>query len=374
MRSSLHALAAASLLFVASASAQDLLHYKFDGSCNDKVINFAAGATTGDGTITSTLTGAPATSWKAGVYGGALAGGVLSPTPAQVNYVDTGWNAGTITGSLSWACWLKMDPAAPTPSLTYLFGDGTNFRVFTGGGGFFLTAGWGGSNVNTVANIQTLARAAWVHLACVLDGTNLTGTYYINGVPEAPVTLSGGVNWTATTFYVGKNSTLSSPNIFDLDEFLLTHRALSANEVMALATTPRAADAPYGLGGCGGLSLASSGGPPTVGNASYALVLDSGYVAPFTIGVGSSRCMLGGLALPYDLGALLPGASGCSIEADQDLASASGVKPAGPLTIPLPIPNIASLAGLTIYVQAPGIDVGSSSFVLSNAFAIGIGN
>jgi len=361
-------------LSTATASAQELLHYKFDGGCGDKVINYAAGSPApNEGTIVTNLAGAPAASWKAGVWRGALTGGT-TVSPQVHNYVDTGWNPGTITGSMTWASWIKMDPAAPTPSLTYMFGTGTNFRIFTGGGGFFLTSGWGGSNVNTVANIQTLARAAWTHLALVLDGSTMTGTYYVNGVPEAPVTLTSAVNWNSTAFFVGKHSSLSYPNIFDLDEFILANRAMSASEIAALAVSPRAGDSVYGSGGCGGLSLQSSGGAPVLGNGSYALSLNSTNAATIAVNVGSSRCrLLGVLALPFDLGAILPQFAGCVIETDQDVLTFGGSKGPGTLMIPFPIPTAAVLAGVNLYVQAPGIDSGGGNLIMSNACSIALG-
>ena len=125
-----------------------------------------------------------------------------------------------------------------------------------GGGGFFLCGSWGGSNVNTVANVQTLARAGWVHLACVLDGPALTGTYYINGVPEVPRVLTTAVNWTGSNFFVGKHSGLTNASIFSIDEFLLTNRALSAAEIGVLASSAYGADGRFG----------SSCGPVLSGN------------------------------------------------------------------------------------------------------------
>lgn len=364
------------LLAVSSAPAllaQDLLHYKFENACATSAVNFAAGSPApATGNIVTNFAGAPASTWTQGQFDLALKGGVVV-APQTHNYVDTGWVPGNITGSMSWACWLKMDPAAPTPSLTYVFGNGSTFRVFTGGGGFFLTSSWGGSNVNTVANIQTLARAGWTHLACVLDGTALTGTYYVNGVPENPVTLTTAVNWTGTGFSVGRHSGLTNANIFDLDEFLLTNRALSAAEVAALASSPRAGDGRFGST-CGP-SLDGNGQQPLLGNAAYGIDLTGPNVGFAWLVFGWNRCTAfgGTMPLPIDLGILAPGLAGCQGHVDTDVGSLSSVLQNGTANFGFPLPAWPGLSGLTLYAQGVTFDAATSQLSSSNAVVMGVG-
>ena len=357
-------------LTVPAAAQQELLHYKFDAGCNSKVINYATSGAPSEGTVVSGIAGAPATSWKPGVWGNALVGAVQ---PAH-NYVDTGY-APAITGSLTWAFWLKMDPAAPTPSLSYVMGagGGSSFRVFTGGGGFFLTSSWGGSNLNTTAHVQNMAKLAWTHLALVIDATALTGTYYINGVPEPAITITGGANIAGTSFYVGTYSGNTTGSIFDMDEYLLVNRALTAAEILILASTPRAGDAAYG-GGCGALQLGSTGGRPALGNSGYMLQLTTPNVTPFALGLGSNRCKVGPVLLPLDLGTLLPPLSGCVLDASMDLLTLGGVVATGMASLRVPIPNLPQLQGLTLYLQASGNDAATSKTVLSNAFSMSLGS
>lgn len=352
---------------------QDLLHFKFDDRAAT-AINYAAGSPApAEGAIVTNLAAGPKGVWKQGVWGGALAGGDQTQAPQAYSYIDTGWNHGTITGSLSYAFWLRMSPQAPTPSLSYLFGNGTNFRIFTGGGGFFLTSGWGGSNVNTVANIQTLAKQKWIHLALVIDAAALRATYYIDGVPESPLTITGGANFAGTAFYVGKYSGLTNASIFDMDEFILANRAFSPAEIAVLSRSPKAADGRYGSGGCGGLLLSSSGGAPAPGNSQYTLELNSPGTVLYSLGFGASRSALGALPLPFHLGLIFPQSAGCHLECDPTLFSVSGAKPAGLWKIPFPIPPLPAIAGLTLFAQAPSIDAGSGNLIISSAFSIGIG-
>lgn len=364
----------AAVTFSPTLLAQEYLHYKWQSGCFGNVINYAANSPApNEGTIVTNLPNAPAGSWTAGPFGTALTGASVV-APATHNYVDTGWNPGTITGDMTWACWLKMDPNAPTPSLTYVFGTGGTFRIFTGGGGFFLTSGWGGGNVNTVANVQTLARAGWTHIACVLNSTTLTGTYYINGVPETPVTMTAPVNWTGTTFFVGKHSGLTNANIFDLDEFLLVGSALSASEVMALVNGPRGASGEFGSS-CGSI-LSSNGQAPTIGNTNYAVTLSSAPTLALTwLMFGNTRCSLfnNTFPLPQDLGMFEASLTGCQVHVDNDVGVLSQITQNGTATYPFALPPWSALAGYQLYAQALTYDLSSSQLSSSNALAISIG-
>jgi hypothetical protein len=358
----------------ALASGQELLHYKFDENYGSKVINYAnASPAPDEGTIVSNVPTAPAGSWTSGVWGRALQGGTLSPTPVLYNYVNSGWNPGTLTGSLTWASWLRMNPAAPTPSLSYMLGNGSNFRVWTGGGGFLLTGGWGGTNVNTTSTaIQSMAKAGWIHVACVIDGTALKGTYYVNGIPENPVNLTAAVNCTGSAFYVGTYTGNTNVSVFDYDEFLLVNRALTAAEITTLASSSRAAHGAYG-GGCGGLVLDGGTSLPTPGNFLYQLSLASPTSLAYSVGLGSNRASLGGIPLPFDLGLVIGGIGSCMVDSSLDLVSVGGSKGAGATIVPLPIPANPALGGVTLYLQTLGLG-GPQPVLVSNAFSVGIGS
>jgi hypothetical protein len=362
-----------SLLLVSFAAAQDVLHYKFDEVHGSKVVNFAPGSPApSQGTIVSLLPGAPAASWAPGRFGaGALAGCIASPN--QPNRVDSGWVPGTVSGSVSYALWLRVAYNQAAPSIGYLFGSPTGgaFRVVSGSGGTLFTAGFGSSTHSCTANVYQLANQGnWVHVAWVADVATMTSTYYIDGVAETPRAITAVPTWTsAVPFTVGQQLTGSVGSIFDIDEFHLSFAAWTPGEVLALASAPRAADAAYGSG-CGSLTLGSTGGTPAVGNGAYQLVLGSPVPAIALFGIGIGRASLLGSPLPFDLGTFL-GYGPCQVDASLDVALTFVTTGPAPTVLSLPIPFDPSFHGVSFWAQAPGL-VGST-FEMSNAFAIAIG-
>jgi hypothetical protein len=156
-----------------------------------------------------------------------------------------------------------------------------------------------------------------------------------------------------------------------MDEFIFANRAMTAPEILVLATSARAADAGYG-GGCGGLTLASTGGAPALGNPTYQLTLNSSFAAAFAIGLGSNRASFGGVPLPLDLGPSFPGIGTCMLDSSMNLTFIGGAKGVGSTSVGLPIPMDAALNGVTLYLQAPAVG-GPLPLALSNAFSIGLG-
>lgn len=354
-------------------NAQNLIHYRFDEGYSNNVINYAKGSPAPtEGTIASTMTGGAPASWAPGKYGTALAASIQIPTPVQYNYVKSGWNPGTLSGSMSFACWLKTNPATPNPSLTYLLGNGT-LRAYTAAGAM-LTTGWNaaGQYVTSKASVFTLAKQGWQHIALVLDGSTMLATYYWNGVAEPPIVMTGPVLATGSYLYVGTYGPLTYPSVYDLDDFIFANRAMTAAEIAGYAANSPAADGAYGSGGCGGVTLGSAGGPPTVGNFLYQLTLASGFAGSFSIGLGSNRASLGGIPLPFDLGTVIGGIGTCMVDSSLDLLSLSGGKGPGSTSVGLPVPANPAISGLTLYLHALMLG-GSASVNLSNGFAVGIG-
>ncbi|MCC6672848.1 MAG: LamG domain-containing protein [Planctomycetes bacterium] len=366
-------LAATLTLAPAALVAQDILFYRFDEGGGTKAINYATGSPApAEGTIVSGLAGAPQSSWAPGRFGTALAAG--QGTAALFNRVDTGWVPGTYTGSLSYAMWVRINNPAAPPSLFYVLGAPTGgaFRVFSGTSGLIFTSGIGSSPAS-VANVVTLARAGWVHVAFVLDTTALTTQYFINGVPETPRTITSAPSWTSNVnFLVGNQLTTSPGSFFDLDEVLLTRRVLSPLEIQLLASTSRAADGIY-KAGCGTLALGSAGGPPALGNGGYALTLSSPGPLSYALGIGSNRRDVGGVPLPFDLAPLFPGLGTCLLDTSMDILVLNGAKGPGGTNVPFAIPNLPSLAGTSLFLQVSGVG-GATPLELSNGLSIGLGS
>jgi hypothetical protein len=238
---------------------QDFIHYKFDSPCTTEVINYATGpsALPGNGVLETTSTISP---WQSGMFGGALAGGTtLAPT--FYNRVRTGWDPSTqpVTGSLTIA-WFLRQRNAPGTALSYLMGPPSGgFRMFTNGvagRGLYqriILAG-GGNGVNatiandfylpaTAADVQTLAAAGWVHIAMVIDAVAQTATWYVNGAQVLQLTgVPGALINAAGPFQVGY---YSSPSPYDTDEFLMSFRAYTPAEILALSLLPQAGDGDY---------------------------------------------------------------------------------------------------------------------------------
>jgi hypothetical protein len=382
-------LLAAIAALVPALSAQDFIHYKFDANCTNEVINYATGpqALASNGTLQTNSVISP---FGAGLFGGCLAGGAnLAPT--YYNRVITGWNPGTqpIVGSLTMAWFMKLRSGASVgTTLCYMMGAPSGgFRLFTNG-----VAGTGlyqreivpsGGNPGrdfvlpaATVNVQALAAAGWTHIAMVFDSTAQTANWYVNGisvlqltgVPGASITLAG-------PFQIGY---YSSPSAYDIDEFFMSLRALTAAEVLVLSLTPRAGDGDYTSGiasqcGAGNVVVASSGGPPTIGNLGYALTVTATTPSIYLLLAGFDRCLYGGvIPLPLDGTPILPLLNGCWILADAPILL-NGVSLGVPDTIPIPIAATVG-PGTVIYTQALGLDMTTFASSMSNGFATSIGN
>src|SRR5690606_5659217 len=90
------ALVASIFLLGSSLTAQNVLHYKFDGGCGSEVINFASGA--GNALLSTTLAGGPDAARVVGMFGQALTG---SNSTVGNTRVDTGWAPFTASGDFS---------------------------------------------------------------------------------------------------------------------------------------------------------------------------------------------------------------------------------------------------------------------------------
>ncbi|MCA8975075.1 MAG: hypothetical protein KDC98_10155 [Planctomycetes bacterium] len=386
------------LALTASGSilAQDFIHYKFDSPCTTEVINYATGpqALASNGTIQSTLTGS---SYTAGVFGGALAAGSLI-SPTTYNKVLTGWDPSVqnVTGDLTMAWFMRE--ASPLGSagttIDYLAGaPNGGFRLFTNGvagRGLYqrvILAG-GGNGINatitndfylpaTTYDVQTAAQAGWVHIAMVVDSTAQTADWYVNGTSVLQLTgVPGALISAAGPFMIGAYSTTAGGSAYEMDEFVMSLRAYSATEVLQLSLAQMAGDGDYTSGSttqCGTLGLASTGGRPSLGNASYALEVTPTAPSLFAIQFGFTRCLYAGtFQLPFDGGLLHPLGTGCTVLAD-GAVTVSGVATTGPASFPFPIPAAAGFSSVQFYTQALAVNLGTFAVSASNGFTFSLG-
>lgn len=348
---------------------QDILYYKFDETGGRKAVNYASGS--GVAPAEGNIVGTYPTTHVAGVMGASSLAGGTGTTAATSNYTDSGWLLNLTNSNFTVAFYMKQRTAPPSTS--YFFYSNTSFRAFTGGvaNRGLMTRVWGGTPADLVltTDLQTMAAAAWVHVALVIDATALTATYYVNGVAQPAIVISTGVTSSGgtLTFRAGN---ASSGGVYDIDEFRVSSRAASPAEIQSWLTKTTPADSKYGAG-CNGGTLASSGGAPKLGNATYALNLGGSSGNSFLLSLGVSRVSFGAVPLPFDLGLLFAGMSGCNWESSGDLML-NGRLASSSLTIPLAIPMNPALEGLTLWCQSLLV---SPAFAVqsTNGFAIGIG-
>jgi len=376
------------------ATAQDFIHYKFDANCTNEVINYATGpmAFPANGTLQSNSAISP---WDAGVFGGCLAGGA-NAAPTYYNRVITGWDPSTqpITGSLTIAWFMRQRAgSAIGTGLNYLLGAYSGgHRLFTNGvAGVALLQREilvsGGNNgvrdfqlpVATI-NIQALAATGWTHVAMVIDSTAQTASWYVNGVsvfqlsnvPGALINLAGSYMIGAYT-----NTATGAGSVYDIDEFLMSLRAYSATEILALSLSPKAGDGDYRSGttsqcGAGNVTLSSSGGAPSSGNLAYSLDVSAVTPSLFVLLAGFDRCVFGGaIPLPLDGTPLTPLLNGCWILADAPV-TLSGVVLGPPSSLSLPIVPTVPF-GFAIYSQVLALDAVTLATSMSSGFATSVG-
>lgn len=219
------------LLSVSSVSAQidpEVLYYRFDHrSATSKTLNYASNPPKGadSAEIIGSLT-----LGDTGLCGTALVGTGAS---GSTDYVDTKW-ATQITGSWTYAMWMKKIPNSST--LFYIFGDAGagSFRCFTNGvagnGNWILRGPFSDLLITGGANMNDN------HLVFVYNDTTKELKGYLNGKLSNTVTLttSPNVSSTGTLKVCGYGSSVGLPNGGLMDNFMVFNRAVSATEVTQL--------------------------------------------------------------------------------------------------------------------------------------------
>jgi len=92
-----------------------------------------------------------------------------------------------------------------------------------------------GSGYNSANSTMSIVGTGWHHLALSFDDTSKELTLYIDGVVAATDTFTNSIAYTGTNSYLGVNngSTLALNGL--LDDARIYSRALSADEIAALA-------------------------------------------------------------------------------------------------------------------------------------------
>jgi hypothetical protein len=350
----------ASLVTLSSlASAQEELYYKFDRGVGTVAVNY------GTAPVASEVINAGGSGpWAAvGQAGGSLEGSP-SNSATHYNYCNTGWTAAH-TGSFTVHWWMK-ERYVP-PSTSYFFSGIGSFRCFTGGAANqdLLLRAWGGAPADirmplVGASLQTRAKAAnGVTVSLVVDGTALSAQWYVDGLPHGTaIALTSAAplpNPSSLPLLIGKHTSNSSTSAYDIDEFRFASRAASAVEIRTWHNAPSAASGSFGPTNCG-ITLTTSGGAPTEGNANHAYNIAGPANLQFLLVVGVQP------QPGFDMGIAFPGLKGC-IFYPQFLVQVVGAAPNGAAVIPTPIP--LGTAGVGVELQILGFD--ASKQYMSNA-------
>src|SRR5690606_26220533 len=185
------------LLLCAAPAAQDVLYYKFEENGGTNVVNFASAS--GIAPIEGTLIGGLQQRFAPGRFGIAALSGGINTSAANTTLVDTGWIPSWSNASLSFAFFMK-ERAVPTSTSYFFYHGPSGFRLFTGGvatRGLLLRNSPEDTPLTT--DVQTLAATNWLHVGLVIDAAALTATWYLDGVPQPPIPISGGSNVAANT-------------------------------------------------------------------------------------------------------------------------------------------------------------------------------
>jgi PKD repeat protein len=352
----------------------DILAYQFNEVRGDQVANTASTAAApafgtmefGDGWQGDT--GRP-------LFQGNEPGfGMLANNNTTAYSVNTGWNI-NLGGDWTIMWWQRQQD---TTGNSYAFGNDAGIgvlRCWENANQWQLLNGVpSGTFSTTDTSIADGSRLGeWIHLAVTVDSTNGIARWYINGVVDNSVTFVGSAATSAGEFVVAAldNASTSRMNAqFDMDDFRVYGRALLTEEVQfVVGAGETASTSNYGFGcapGGGSIPTIAGSGLPTLGNPLFGVQL-GGFVpaSPITLNVSLTTASdpFGGLPLPFDLGAAIPGLfTGCIIEVPLVTALGLGADGAGNALLPIPVPADPALAGAHIYMQAYGLNGSGFSF------------
>jgi lysophospholipase L1-like esterase len=210
-------------------------------------------------------------------------GGPYSLNGSSSNYVDLPDGLTNDLSDFSIACWVKLN-SLDTWSRIFDFGGDTNvFMMLTPASGntgypYFCITTSGNDGEQGINGTGTLPTGSWQHLAVSRSGN--TGILYVNTQEagrNAGITLHPSDLGNTTNNYIGRSQWSADPYLnADIDGFVVYNRALSAQEVSALGSTPP--------GGTGTLGDANGSGAIDIVDAliiaQYYVGLDpSGFIA-----------------------------------------------------------------------------------------------
>ena len=353
----------ASILLVGCLPAQDIVRYSFDSTDTESVINYASGPLAGPRFGTTTW---PASyTYTDGRFGSALAASMFGGLSGR--YVLTGWQGG-YQGALTIAFFLRNDNATSVNQYSPVAGQ-TGWSIATGGsaGPGLQLRGWGGPDLNSNFAVPVYTMPGWNHFAIVVDPVAAQATWYLNGAPSTSTPIANGAVLTTGQLLVGTDHVTYCGGVYDIDEFVLMADAATPAEVALMAQAPIASVVPFGTVTN---VVMQANSLPSAGNLNFALQVSGPANTLFVLAAGGSYAQAGAVALPLDLGAILPGAAGQLLRVSPDTMVA-GVLLNGSASVLIPIPDQPQLLGVQLFTQA--IDLTAGGVIASNGLAVRIG-
>ncbi len=333
----------------------DLLQYQFNEVRGQELANTAiAAAFPARGTV-----GTPhwqADPGRAAFRGNEPGAGMLGSSNGvgATNLVDTGGSL-TVSGSMTVMWWQRQTGLRSGTAYACGSSSGAGPRMYMQSSGILTYRGSSIGNCDSTSTPNSGANlGVWLHVAMVVDDAAGTATWHFNGIADPPRAFTANSHSAAlTNFHIGYGSSATTgvssyPPWFDMDDFRIYGRALSAGEIQAaiiLAETPSAGRFGGSCPGPGGTPSIGTTGVPVLGTPGFGITL---------AGAEDNRLCAMVLGLTprafgtFDLSGLL--GPGCRLEVDWYLALFYFTV-GGSALHTMPIPNNQVLRGQHLYAQ-----------------------
>lgn len=177
------------------------------------------------------LTNNGTATFSSGRHGNAVS--TSTTGPKYLSIADASCANLEISGSQTWACWVKAPSETPEGNVMRKSDAGTVKDIYiTSGVPHFRLQGL--TTTSDISAEVTLAQDTWYHIAGVYDSSASKIYIYINGKLANSATASGSATDTNGIFFIG--SAPSGSNAFDgqIDDACIFNRALTATEIATL--------------------------------------------------------------------------------------------------------------------------------------------
>ena len=285
------------------------------------------------------------------------------------NLLDAGGGVTTNDVTISFWCRNNAPPGGTDPR--FFFGGlslqpntGRIFHNQNAAGGLYYRGGGSAGSIGSIPTAQGTnlrANSDWRHCCLVIDDAAQTGTWYIDGdinnvVPYS--LLPHAIQHTTTVIGGNAGSAGTASTLFDLDDYRVYNRPLTAGEARFLFQNGERASAGQWGGNCPGaggvVPQIEATQEPNVGNPSFSIdVSDCQPLAFSILSYSLLPVTFGGIDLAFIFP--LEFTPGCVLEGGADALDAQ-FNLTGSLTFGFPIPNNPGISGAHVHAQCVNMD------------------